>query len=122
MTARILLVDGDYLQRLSMQRLLNAHGYDVRTACDGDEVLKLLSDGTFDAMITGLRMSGMDAIELITTLKRRWAGVPIIAVSGDGAKRLRLAAARGASAVLAKPYDPKDLIAMLERMIDDSGY
>jgi CheY-like chemotaxis protein len=76
----------------------------------------LLADENFDAVITDPGMSGKEGIELIAALKRRRPQLPIIATSGDGPKCLRIAAARGADAVLEKPYDAADLIAALKRL------
>ncbi len=116
MAARVLIIEGDRFVRLALHRLLDACGYDAREAGTSSAALKLLADEDFDAVVMDLDLSGLDGIELIAALKRRRPDLAIVATSGDGPKRLRSATAHGADAVLEKPYDAKDLIAVLRKL------
>ena len=58
--ARILVVDDEVRMATLIRRELEDHGHEVVTAGDGSSALEQLSRGTFDLLLTDLRMPGMD--------------------------------------------------------------
>ena len=76
----ILLVDDEPAVRLMMARALSAHGYEVRTAADGQAAITILEGlGTLPAIaITDLRMTGGSGEELARLLARRYPELPVI--------------------------------------------
>ena len=62
---KILIVDDEARILLLLQSLLKANGYDVVTAKDGNSALDAVKSDTFDLVITDLRMSPMDGLELL---------------------------------------------------------
>lgn len=119
--ARILVVDDEVPIRFVIKHVLVAAGYDVSTASDGDEAIKLATDETFDLILSDLVMPGKDGIEMILSLRASQPGTPIIAMSG-GLKQgvqsfLPLAKKLGACRTLSKPFDQASLLNVIEEEI-----
>lgn len=68
----LLLVDDEENILRSLQRTLRKEPYDVCTAASGEEALALLSDRTFDLVISDARMPGMDGPTLLSEIKKKW--------------------------------------------------
>ena len=101
-------------------------GVDVSCVASGLEALRVLgaSSGKVCAMVTDLNMPLVDGFELIERVRsdRRYAGMPIIVVSGDvdpctpeRVKKL------GVDAFFAKPYSPARVRRTLENLLDGRG-
>lgn len=82
---RILVVDDEGAVRALTREILSATGYAVETAESGDEALEVLDEGTFDLVITDLRMPGMDGATLYGEIQRRWPELEhrVLFVTGD---------------------------------------
>lgn len=113
----IFVIDDDETTRVLTAAYLQLEGYRVRTAGNGREALALLVEEIPCALVVDLGMPVMDGAEL----RRRQrslapaADVPFVVVSGmPGAEDA--AAALGATAFLAKPFDNDDLKIVLERV------
>ncbi|HSW27855.1 MAG TPA: response regulator [Longimicrobiales bacterium] len=119
--ARILLVDDHDECRRALNRALQRMGHEVTQAADGRQAVAALDGTPHDLVVTDINMPGMDGIELILAVGRRWPGVPIIAVSGGGMlpKELLLdnAAVLGAVTTLPKPVDLGELHAAVDRAL-----
>jgi two-component system response regulator AtoC len=107
---RILIVDDDEALRESLEMILSAEGYTVCTAESGEKALVLVEESEFDAVVTDLRMPGLDGFDLIPQISRLRPGVPIILMSAHGTEDLAVEAiARGAYDYLAKPFQPAEI-------------
>jgi CheY-like chemotaxis protein len=74
-----------------------------------------------DLVLTDLNSPGMRGMELLRSLKadRRWAGIPVLVVSGGLTLALAMEAhALGAADCIAKPYDYVDLLSRIESSLD----
>ena len=82
--AAILIVDDDAHVRNLISAAVAQEGFSVGTARNGREALAmLLRKGGWDAVITDLRMPGMDGLDLAREIAARDATLPVIMVSGD---------------------------------------
>jgi CheY-like chemotaxis protein len=80
---QILVVDDDASVRQSMTMLLNAAGYAVSIAEHGfDALLQLRVPPPPDVIISDLNMPQMSGFEFLSVVRRRFPGIPVIAVSG----------------------------------------
>jgi two-component system chemotaxis sensor kinase CheA len=80
----LLLVDDSPFFRNLLAPLLRASGYTVTTAEDGDQALRILSDGgAFDAIISDIEMPGTDGYALARACRGddRWRSTPMVALS-----------------------------------------
>ena len=60
--SRILVVDDEASARSGLEKLLKQSGYEVNTAGDGAEALRIATDHPPDVVITDLRMPEMDGV------------------------------------------------------------
>lgn len=86
-------------------------------ALGASEIMKL---EPFDLIVTDVVMPRMDGLAFIREVRQKWPNLPIIAISGDGDRgagelRLRTARALGATATLAKPFEHRDFLALIEQ-------
>jgi DNA-binding NtrC family response regulator len=111
---KVLIVDDDEMVRLTVRTMLQRKGYQVDEACDGNDGLKALQRAEYDLVITDIIMPDCEGIEFIKGALQARPDRKIIAMSGGGRIRntefLDLAKKCGASAVLAKPFEPEELM------------
>jgi len=80
----ILIVDDTTDLRESLREFLSMEGYNVSTASNGEQALRMLTNGTLaDLIITDVVMPVMDGIELIRTLRQHETlqSIPVIIFS-----------------------------------------
>lgn len=80
--ARILLVDDNARGLAARKMILADHGYGVETALSGEEAWELFQKHRFDVVVTDLKMSGMDGVELIRRIRNADASTGLILLSG----------------------------------------
>ena len=110
-SAEILLVDDDPdLLKLIALRLRSV-GYRVRTADSGETALAALAIAQPSAVITDLRMPGIDGMQLFDAIHRKHPALPVIILTAHGTIPDAVAATqRGVFGFLTKPFDSKDLL------------
>ena len=123
---RIVLVDDDPDVVRSLAKLLTSAGYVVVQATNGAEAMRMWREGKVgDLVILDLFMPEQDGLETIVELHTHSPNVPIIAISGGGPTgrigALEDAKQLGAAATLKKPFNPKDLLAVIELELRRSG-
>ncbi len=117
MADRLLVVDDDQAVRESLERYLSVHGYRVRTAADGKSMRRLLGEHAFDLVILDLMLGGEDGLELARGIRER-SGLPIIMLTAKGDEIDRIIGLEmGADDYLAKPYNPRELLARVKSVL-----
>ena len=122
MTNRILVVeDEDDMQDL-IAAILRADGYEPLLARNGADRLADVETLDYQMVITDVVMPGCDGIEIIRSARRRCPDVPVVAISGGGARMpatvgLRLSEAIGANRVLYKPFSRAELRAAVTDLL-----
>ena len=118
---KVLLVDDDQSLAHSLQQALEREGLTVHHAANGRAALQWLRQNSADLVITDIFMDEMDGMEVVSSLKKDFPAIQIIATSGGSRvvnlDCLPLAKALGANRVLAKPARVEallDLIAELD--------
>jgi two-component system, OmpR family, alkaline phosphatase synthesis response regulator PhoP len=102
---RVLLVEDDRFLRKAAAARLREEGFDVLTAADGEEALRIARAETPDLVLLDLIMPKMQGFEVLTTLKADEAtsGIPVVVLSNLGQERdIQEALAAGAVAYLVK--------------------
>ena len=118
--ARILLVEGNPINREVATELLRSCGIEVTVACDGREALDTLARQDFDAVLMDCQMPVMDGYAATRALREqpRWRSLPVIAMTANAMVGDREAAlAAGMNDHLAKPVDVDELFATLGRWV-----
>ena len=109
--SRILVVDDETQISRVLKTTLNAQGYDVRTAANGESAFDAFTDWKPDLIITDLSMPGMTGVELCRSVRER-AQVPIIVLSVRGEERNKVEALdAGADDYVTKPFSTNELLA-----------
>jgi CheY-like chemotaxis protein len=115
---RILLID-DNKHGLDARRvLLEDLGYQIDTACCGEEGLTEFEKAAFDLVVTDYRMPDLHGSEVIKRIRTLNASVPIVMLSGYVEKLGLTKEQIGADMVLAKgPNEDRDLARSIARLV-----
>jgi CheY-like chemotaxis protein len=109
MAPRILVVEDDFLIRLTLTDALSADGFEVVEAANAEEALQRLAEDAVAVLLTDIQLpGGMSGLQLSEQVRARWPGLPIIYTSGhpdDGHQ------SDGRDLFIAKPYLPSQICA-----------
>jgi len=108
----LLLVDDDPQGRLSTQRILEAEGYSVVLASDGQQALDRVRQGTrFDAILSDVRMPNMDGLDFFKALSVLSCPIPVVLMTAYGRLDQAVWAMKlGAVDFLSKPFKRRQLL------------
>src|SRR5881394_751076 len=119
MTApHVLVVDDDpaLLQGLPETLRLRMSGVTVDTADSAATALDRIAARDYDAIVTDIRMPGMDGLALLAEIRARRPDTPVLMVTGHGENDLVVGALRGGACdFIHKPIDRDYLVAALHR-------
>ena len=111
MAERILVVDDEIQITRVLRASLSAQRYNVRTANDPEEALRLFEEWDPDLIVTDLMMPGMTGIELCRAIRRK-ASTPIIVLSVRDQEHAKVEALdAGADDYVTKPFSIQELLA-----------
>ncbi|MCG6941065.1 MAG: response regulator [Thiohalocapsa sp.] len=119
----ILVVDDHAEIRALVQRYLGDHGYRVSTAANGAEMRRVLADAAIDLIVLDLMMPGEDGLTLCRNLRAGPDGsLPVIMLTAMGEDTDRIIGLEmGADDYLAKPFNPRELLARIRAVLRRSG-
>jgi len=117
----VFLAEDDHELRRLLDDVLRRAGFAVRAVADGAELLELIaaSDApTPDAFVMDVRMPRRSGVDVLRALRARAHRQPVILMSGFAEPELKEEAARrGAAIVLDKPFEPDDLVALVDVLL-----
>lgn len=116
---RVLLVDDEPVILHSVGRFLSASGYDVETSASGHEAIAALRSGTYDAVVSDLRMPELSGEEFFATVKVEFPAMAsrIVFTSGDMMRETSREFVRESGCpYLQKPYEIADLVTILRKL------
>lgn len=115
---KILVIEDHAGMARTIEAILVAAGHEVVLAPNGRVGVSLVGDGGFSLIITDIMMPEQDGLETIRHLAAQRPDLRIIAISGSdangGLDYLPAARQFGAVATLRKPFQPLDLIRLLD--------
>ena len=114
---RALLVEDDRKLAALLQEFLAQSGVEATIAPDGVEALRQLAAARFDILLVDLMLPGMDGLTLTRRIRERWK-TPLIMVTarGDDADKI-VGLELGADDYLAKPFNPRELLARIRAVL-----
>lgn len=123
----ILVVDDEFDSLEMVAKLLAKVGAEVVTAPSASAALEELSQAKFDLLISDLQMPGEHGYDLIKKVRARQddegGSIPAIALSAHGRPEDRSRSiASGYNAHLTKPFEPGELIALVNSLIGQGNY
>jgi len=116
--ALILVIEDDRALRDGLAMNLRLEGYEIVTAADGEEGMRLAFDGRPDLIVLDITMPGWTGLDILEELRKRGRRVPVLILSArdttrDKVKGLDL----GADDYMTKPFDLPELIARIKVML-----
>src|ERR687894_460648 len=114
----ILVVDDEKSKREILEMILTSEGYEVTTAASGEAALRIVREKRFDLVLTDLKMTGMDGIELLKRLLTFDSSIIVILLTAHGSiDSAKEALRHGAFDYLEKPYDQEQLLETINRAL-----
>jgi CheY-like chemotaxis protein len=120
MTPKILFVDDDavWLQLMREELSHAAPPFSVATMESGQEALELLAADHISAVVSDLRMPGIDGFELVSRMSKQYPDIPVMIVTAyDRPKTREVVFKSGACDYMVKPLGTGDLIERINRML-----
>jgi HD-like signal output (HDOD) protein/ActR/RegA family two-component response regulator len=116
---RILFVDDEPHLLAGLRRMLRSRGstWDMRFAEGGEQALALMAEEPFDAVVSDMRMPGMDGGQLLALVRERYPRTVRIILSGHADQATIISAVGPTQQYLAKPCAVDVLVEVLERVL-----
>jgi two-component system, OmpR family, alkaline phosphatase synthesis response regulator PhoP len=115
----ILLVEDEENLHEALKLNLELEGYEVSSAFDGEQALKIIQQEYFDLIILDVMLPGIDGINITETVRVQNNDVPILILSAkiSSADRV-LGLKKGADDYLTKPFNLEELLLRLQKLIE----
>ncbi len=108
---KILVIDNEEGLCRMMSAVLMDEGHAVRTFTNPVEALELFRPGTWDLVITDIKMPGIDGLEVLQQIKSSEPEIPVIMITAFATVDMSIQALRkGAYDMLTKPFEPDELL------------
>ena len=113
------IVDDDRSIRWVLDKSLSKKGLITQTFENGDDLLNRLTHESPDAIISDIRMPGMNGLDLLSTIQESHPSLPVIIMTAHSDLDSAVASySRGAFEYLPKPFDIEDAIAITQRALE----
>jgi DNA-binding response OmpR family regulator len=120
----VLLIDDDARLGALVTEYLGKHEIDVTTAGDGLRGLAALNKQRPDLVLLDLMLPGMDGLEVCRRIRAtaEWSGLPVIMLTAKGEDVDKVVGLEvGADDYLAKPFNPRELLARIRALLRRAG-
>src|SRR5664279_3066192 len=119
-TGSILVADDDAAIRTVLNQALSRAGYEVRSTSNAATLWRWISQGDGDLVITDVVMPDENAFDLIPRIRKARPNLPIVVMSAQNTFMTAIRASElGAYEYLPKPFDLKELIAIVGRALSE---
>lgn len=114
----LMVVDDEPIVGKRLKAALEKHGYQVEVFETGLSAIERLKEKAFDIVVSDVRMDDADGLEVLEAVQQSSSRTQTILITGFATVELaHEALAKGAYDFLAKPFQPKDLLAMIEKAV-----
>ncbi len=118
---KILVVDDEEALRTVLSSELEGEGYQVNTAADGDEAIKIIGAQQFHLILLDIKMPNVDGFEVLKFVKQHQPSTKVIMLTGFADLKNAIESKKlGAEDFVSKPYDLVDLLTTVERVLGTS--
>jgi len=117
MKRKILIVDDDDQIRNLLMALLRNPDFEVDTASNGEEALKLIENKYYDLVITDYDMPKMNGEEFLKNIKKRFPNKNSIGITSTTHEKALYRA--GADLCIHKPFTLQEINSVVSRFIND---
>ena len=117
----ILIIDDEPYLPHQLARFLRKHGYEVETAADGENGLKVAQKKIIDLVLLDLRLPRMSGLEVLEQLRVLEPELPVIMLTAHGDVQTAVNAMKlGAADYLLKGFDLDELLLVVQRALEMS--
>ena len=110
----ILIVDDEFGVRESLRMILKSY-YDMYTAADGEEALRIIKERKIHLITLDLNMPKLSGIDTLREIRRIDGEVPIIIITGYGTQQdQKEALLYGVRAFISKPFNIREIITVID--------
>lgn len=118
----ILVADDERGQREILKAILQGEGYDVVTASNGKEAFRLAQEGSFDAILTDMKMADGDGIQLLNNILKENPAVSVVVMTAHGSIDSAVEAMKlGAFDYLSKPLEREELLVVIKKAVEKTS-
>ncbi|MCX6179399.1 MAG: sigma-54 dependent transcriptional regulator [Chlorobiales bacterium] len=122
MKAKILVIDDDTSLRRVLEYNLQEEGYEVQAAASGEEGVKLFKLLQPDLVITDMKMSGMDGLKVLNSIKESSPDTLVIIITAFGTVDVAVEAMKaGAYDYITKPFNREALKLTVKKALQFAG-
>lgn len=122
MKQKVLVIDDDASLRRVLEYNLEEEGYAVQAAASGEEGLYLLGQTPFDLVITDMKMSGMDGLRVLKSIKEKSPETLVIIITAFGTVDIAVQAIKaGAYDYITKPFNREALKLTVKKALQFNG-
>lgn len=108
---RILIVDDDPMMAKTLCDIIKITGYEADISSSGKEALEKLEHNKYHCVLSDIKMSGMNGLELYKNIKKKFADIPVVLMTAYTSPGLAEEALKeGVISVLTKPLDIKIIL------------
>lgn len=116
-SSTILLIDDDRELYELLNEYLAQHGFEVTAAHDGESGLRLANSGEFKLIVLDVMLPGMDGFDVLRELRKELhTPVMMLTARGEDVDRI-IGLEMGADDYLAKPFNPRELVARIRAIL-----
>ena len=116
---KILVVDDERSMRDFLSIMLKKVGYDVTTAVDGEEAVKILHKDIFDLVITDLKMPKVDGLQVLKTVKDLSPDTVVIVITAFASTETTVEAMKeGAYDYITKPFQNDEMKIRIKKALE----
>ncbi|MFM1897471.1 MAG: hypothetical protein RLZZ385_2545 [Pseudomonadota bacterium] len=113
------ILDDDRSIRWVLEKSLEKKGLDTVSFDNGDALLHRLAHERPDAIISDIRMPGINGLDLLSTIQEQYPQLPVIIMTAHSDLESAVSSySRGAFEYLPKPFDIEEAVAMTQRALD----
>jgi DNA-binding NtrC family response regulator len=120
---QLLLLDDEPIVGKRLKPALAKLGIDVEVFEDPKKALERLDEKEFDIVVTDIRMEGIDGIEVLERVGKKSKRTKVIMITGYAMMATaREAMEKGAFDFIAKPFEPDEIRAVVEKAASALGF
>ena len=120
---QILLVDDEPIVGNRLKSGLQKMGFEVEVLKNPEEALAIIRERKFDILIADIMMPEINGLQLLETVKEANPDTRVIIMTGFATSEMaREAMEKGAYDIIAKPFKPVDLRAMVAKAANEMGF
>lgn len=118
----ILVAEDNDVSRNMMMGILQAQGYSMHGAVDGDSAIKVTEETNIDMALVDVNMAPTGGFDFVKHTLTKGLKIPVVIITGDDSADLLMeASSLGVAKVMQKPVAPERLIETVQRILKRKG-